>query len=87
MFLEENRPYDAIIHLAGKAHDLKRTSNDLEYNEANFELTKKLYNRSLASDAQTFIYVSSVKAFAYIVIGVVTEDAIANPITVYGKSK
>jgi UDP-glucose 4-epimerase len=50
-------------------------------------LTKKLYNHFLASDAQIFIYVSSVKAFAYRVTDVLTEDAIANHITVYGKSK
>jgi nucleoside-diphosphate-sugar epimerase len=87
MFLEQNRSYDAIVHLAGKAHDLKKTSNNLEYYEANFELTKKLYNQFLASDAQIFIYVSSVKAVADTVTAVLTEDVIANPITVYGKSK
>jgi nucleoside-diphosphate-sugar epimerase len=87
MFLEQNRSYDAIIHLAGKAHNLKKTSNDLEYYDANFELTKKLYNQFLDSHAQTFIYISSVRAVADTVTAVLTEDAIANPITIYGKSK
>ena len=87
MFFEQNSPYDAIVHLAGKAHDLKKTSNDLEYYEANFELTKKIYNQFLASDAQTFIYISSVKAVSDSVIGILTEDVIPNPITAYGKSK
>lgn len=32
----------AMIHLAGKAHDLKKASNDAAYFEVNFELTKKL---------------------------------------------
>lgn len=87
MFFEQNRSYDAIVHLAGKAHDLKKTSNDSDYYEANFELTQKLYDQFLQSNAQTFIYVSSVKAVADTVTGVLTEDAIGNPITVYGKSK
>ena len=35
---------DAIIHLAGKAHDLKKVSNPTDYYEANFELTKQLFD-------------------------------------------
>ena len=54
----------AMIHLAGKAHDLKKTSVDQEYFEVNTELTKKLYNDFLESDCETFIYISSVKAAA-----------------------
>jgi hypothetical protein len=50
-------------------------------------LTQKLCNQFLASDAQTFIYVSSVKALADRVTGVLKEDAIADSITVYGESK
>ena len=87
MFLEENRPYDSIIHLAGKAHDLKKTSHDNEYYEVNFELTKRLYEQFLQSDAQKFIYISSVKAVADTVAGVLTEDDVPNPVTAYGKSK
>jgi nucleoside-diphosphate-sugar epimerase len=87
MFLEENRPYDAMIHLAGKAHDLKKTSHDNEYYEVNFELTKRLFDQFLRSDAQKFIYISSVKAVADTVDGVLTEEAVPNPVTAYGKSK
>ncbi len=86
-FAKENKSYDAIVHLAGKAHDLKKTSNDNEYYEANFELTKRLYDQFLKSETQRFIYVSSVKAVADTVEDVLTEEAIPNPITVYGKSK
>jgi nucleoside-diphosphate-sugar epimerase len=86
-FFESNHNYDVLIHLAGKAHDLKKTSKDSEYYEVNFELTKKLYDQFLQSDAKKFIYISSVKAVADTVEGVLTEDAVANPITVYGKSK
>jgi nucleoside-diphosphate-sugar epimerase len=87
MFLEENRPYDAIIHLAGKAHDLKNTANDQEYYDVNYELTRLLYDQFLQSKAEKFIYISSVKAAADTVEGVLTEDALPNPVTAYGKSK
>ena len=33
-----------IIHLAGKAHDLKKTSKTDEYYKVNTELTKKVFN-------------------------------------------
>ncbi|WP_421945884.1 NAD-dependent epimerase/dehydratase family protein [Pedobacter sp.] len=77
----------AIVHLAGKAHDLKKTSNPDEYYQVNFELTKKLYDVFLKSDIKKFIFISSVKAVADIVNGTLTEDALPNPKTDYGKSK
>lgn len=76
-----------VIHLAGKAHDLKNTSSSQEYYEVNTELTKKVYDAFLASDAKVFIALSSVKAAADEVEGVLTEDYGPNPITHYGKSK
>lgn len=86
-FLQEKIGYDAVVHLAGKAHDLKKTFKDYEYYQVNYELTKQLYDQFLQSDANKFIYISSVKAVADTVEGVLTEAALANPITVYGKSK
>ncbi len=77
----------SIIHLAGKAHDLKKTSNLNEYYHVNYELTKKLYDAFLESNAKKFIFISSVKATADYVAGVLTEDIIPNPQTHYGKSK
>lgn len=76
-----------IIHLAGKAHDLKKVSDPQEYYQVNYELTKKLYDAFLASDAKKFIFISSVKAATDSVDGVLTEDATADPKTDYGKSK
>lgn len=77
----------AIIHLAGKAHDLKKTSNTEEYYQVNFELTKNLYDAFLNSNANKFIFVSSVKAAADQVDQILTEDVKPNPKTDYGKSK
>jgi nucleoside-diphosphate-sugar epimerase len=77
----------SVIHLAGKAHDLKNTSNPEEYYQVNTELTKKIFDSFLASDAKVFITLSSVKAVADEVEGFLTEEHIPKPITHYGKSK
>jgi nucleoside-diphosphate-sugar epimerase len=76
-----------ILHLAGKAHDLKKTSNSDEYYQVNTELTKIVFDAFLDSDAKVFITLSSVKAVADQVDGSLTEEFIPAPITDYGKSK
>jgi len=76
-----------FIHLAGKAHDLKNISNSSEYYQVNTELTKTVFDAFLASNSKVFITLSSVKAVADEVDGVLTEEYISNPITHYGKSK
>lgn len=79
--------YDAIIHLAGKAHDTKNTSAAQEYFDVNTELTKQLFDRFLESEARDFIYFSSVKAAADTVDGILNEDVDPSPATPYGQSK
>jgi nucleoside-diphosphate-sugar epimerase len=78
---------NTVIHLAGKAHDLKNISNKDEYYEVNTELTKRLFDSFLTSDSNIFIYMSSVKAVADNVVGILNEDCIPNPKTHYGISK
>lgn len=82
-----NITQDITLHLAGKAHDLKNISDASEYYTANTELTSKLYDAFLFSDSKVFITLSSVKALADEVEGILTENYIPNPITHYGKSK
>jgi nucleoside-diphosphate-sugar epimerase len=76
-----------VIHLAGKAHDVKKTSNPEEYYQNNTVLTKIFFDAFLDSDAKVFITLSSVKSVADQVLEELTEENIANPITHYGKSK
>jgi len=78
---------NAVIHLAGKAHDLNNITNPDEYYEDNTELTKQIFDSFLISDASVFIMLSSVKAVADNVAGILTEDCQPNPKTHYGKSK
>ena len=78
---------EVVLHLAGKAHDLKKTSNSSEYYQVNTELTKTLFDAFLKSEANVFITLSSVKAVADEVDSELTEECIPSPITHYGKSK
>lgn len=79
---------DVVMHLAGKAHDLKKVAGPEVYFEVNTELTKRLFKAFIASSAHTFVFVSSVKAIADFVPGdALKEDDIAHPATPYGQSK
>ena len=84
---EVNINQDVVLHLAGKAHDIKNTSNKEEYYIVNTELTKRVVDNFLESDAKVLINLSSVKAVADKLDCELTEDYIPNPITHYGKSK
>ena len=80
--------FDAIIHLAGKAHDTKNQSVAQAYFDINTGLTQKIFDFFLESTAKKFIFFSSVKAAADSVIGdVLREDVIPTPIGPYGESK
>jgi nucleoside-diphosphate-sugar epimerase len=78
---------DIVLHFAGKAHDLKKVSSIDDYYKVNTELTQKVFDEFLLSDAKVFITLSSVKAVADKVNWELSEETIANPITHYGKSK
>lgn len=81
-------PVDAIIHLAGKAHDTKNRAAAQVYFDVNTGLTQKIYDYFLKSDAKRFVFFSSVKAAADKVPGeVLTEEVIPAPKGPYGESK
>ena len=80
--------FDAIIHLAGKAHDTKNQSAAQVYFDINTGLTQKIFDFFLESSAKKFIFFSSVKAAADSVVGdMLTEDVIPTPVGPYGESK
>ena len=54
---------DAIVHLAGKAHDLKKVASEQSYFDINVGLTEKIFNASIAK-VPRFVYFSSSKASA-----------------------
>lgn len=80
---------DAIIHLAGKAHDTKNNSSSDIYFTVNTGLTKKIFDYfSNHSQIKKFIFFSSVKAAVDKVHGdILTEDVVPCPVGPYGESK
>ncbi len=79
---------DAIIHLAGKAHDTKNKSAADVYFKVNTELTKKIFDYFLAHDnIKKFVFFSTAKAAADKVDGILTEDVVPAPVGPYGESK
>lgn len=86
--LEDLPQIDAIIHLAGKAHDTKNNSLAEEYFNINVGLTKQIYDWFLVSNAEKFVFFSSVKAAADTTNNkILIEDIIPSPKGAYGESK
>ena len=79
---------DAVIHLAGKAHDTKNEAVAQVYFDINTGLTQRVFDWFVNSGAKKFVFFSSVKAAADTVPGeVLTEEVVPKPIGPYGESK
>ncbi len=78
---------DAIIHLAGKAHDTKNQSDAEVYFKVNRDLTIKIFDYFCAHNIKKFIFFSTAKAAADKVDGVLTEKVAPCPVGPYGESK
>ncbi len=80
-------PVDAIIHLAGKAHDTKNQAAVDVYFKVNRDLTIKIFDYFCSHDIKKFIFFSTAKAAADKVDGILTEDVVPSPVGPYGESK
>ena len=79
---------DAIVHLAGKAHDTNNQAAAEVYFKVNRGLTQKMFDYFLAhSDIRKFVFFSTAKAAADMVDGVLTEEVVPAPVGPYGESK
>lgn len=79
---------DAIIHLAGKAHDTKNQSAAEVYFKVNTGLTQKIFDYFMAHEGiKKFVFFSTAKAAADKVEGILTEEVIPAPVGPYGESK
>lgn len=80
--------YNAVIHLAGMAHDTGNKGEGTVYMNVNYGLTKRVFDKFVGSGAGSFVFFSSVKAVANVVVGdVLTEDVEPAPVGPYGVSK
>lgn len=79
--------YDYIIHAAGST----KAKNQEEYNRINAELTINLANAAAktSNNLKKFVFISSLAAIGPLkqATGLITEDAVPQPVTSYGKSK
>lgn len=79
---------DAVIHLAGKAHDTKNQTVADVYFKVNTDLTKKVFDWFLKQPkCKKFVFFSTAKAAADKVNGILTEDVVPSPVGPYGESK
>lgn len=78
---------DAIIHLAGKAHDTKNKAAADVYFKVNRDLTAKVFDYFASHDISKFVFFSTAKAAADRVDDVLTEDVVPVPVGPYGESK
>lgn len=78
---------DAIVHLAGKAHDTKNQSDAESYFKINTGLTQTIFDYFLKSSARKFVFFSTAKAAADRVDEILTEDVTPSPVGPYGESK
>lgn len=78
---------DAIVHLAGKAHDTKNKAAADVYFKVNTGLTVKIFDYFCSHDIGKFVFFSTAKAAADKVEGVLTEDVVPAPVGPYGESK
>jgi len=79
---------DAIIHLAGKAHDTKNQAAADVYFKVNRDLTIKIFDYfCVHSNIKKFVFFSTAKAAADRVDGILTEDVVPSPVGPYGESK
>lgn len=79
---------DAIIHLAGKAHDIKNQTDAEVYMKVNRDLTIKMFDYFCEHpECKKFVFFSTAKAAADKVEGVLTEDVVPAPFGPYGESK
>lgn len=81
-------PYDAVIHMAGLAHDTQNNKDESAYFDVNVGLTKTLLENMKRWNCGQFIYISSVKAAVDSTsIEVLNEDFTSTCTNVYGRSK
>lgn len=79
---------DAVIHLAGKAHDTRNKGAADVYFKVNTGLTQKIFDWYVATpSAKKFVFFSTAKAAAECVQEMLLENVIPTPKGPYGESK
>ena len=76
------------VHLAGKVIDVHQKGSEKEYQEVNFEQTKRLFDRFVEDyGAEKFIFLSTIHVLTEKPEMILDENYVPEPFTAYGKSK
>ena len=85
---DSSSSYRSYVHLAGKVYDLREKATREEYIKANYELTKKLFDRFCEDPAaDKFVFVSTIHVLTENPDGLIEEGYTPIPVTPYGESK
>lgn len=81
--------YDAVIHLAGRAHVMQETAQDVykAYSEVNVAYTRKVGELAVRLKVKRFIFLSSIKVNGESTVQPFIEDASPHPEDIYGQTK
>lgn len=80
--------FDTYLHLSGKVYDMRGTSDESEYYQANYEATKKLFECFVRDrTAKKFIFLSTIHVLTESPESILDESYKPEPFTPYGKSK
>lgn len=80
---------DVFVHLAGRAHVMRETSNDpvLAFHAINVESTMMAANRAKALGVKRFVFISSIGVHGNTSDEPVRADSVLNPQAMYAESK
>jgi nucleoside-diphosphate-sugar epimerase len=83
-----DKRYDAVVHLAGLAHDTKSVHDGGRYQEINVSLSQKITDLTIDTHSSLFIYLSSIKAMGEVKsTDALNERQPCKPDSPYGVSK
>lgn len=77
---------DAVVHLAGKAHEMKPIPDKVYY-DVNYKLTKDLAEHAKIQGVSHFVFISTTKVYGDEAGSILDEGSLCNPDDAYGKSK
>ncbi len=82
------RDVRVLFHLAGKVHaDVGHADDDREYRSLNVDGTRRLLEAARRDGVERFVFFSSVKAMGEATNDCLSEEALPDPSTAYGRSK
>lgn len=86
---EDIKKYEVLIHLAGRAHVMHETEQDVyqAYKEVNVDYTLKVAKHAHDSGVKRFVFLSSIKVNGEHTSAAFNEENTPNPQDAYGQTK